>query len=146
VASTSRRWPRANGRLRPNRDQLRCAKRSQESGERVKETREGRDRASEAVAEHGLDGTVAVARRGEGKIEPYRGKRGEGDTRSEEGRMGRSLVHGQLDGGGPPVPEQGGDGGGARWRAVFRCGFHRREEEREQARRKWKGDQVPGRF
>jgi hypothetical protein len=60
--------------------------------------------------------------------------------------MGRSLVHGQLDGGGPPVPEQGGDGGGARWRAVFRCGFHRREEEREQARRKWNEDQVPGRF
>jgi hypothetical protein len=62
-------------------------------------------------------------RGGAREIEPYRGKRGDGDTRSEEGRMGRSLVHGQSDGGGPPVPEQGGEGGGARWRAAFRCGF-----------------------
>jgi hypothetical protein len=40
-----------NGRLRPNRGQPKRATRLQENGERVKEARKGRDRASEAVAE-----------------------------------------------------------------------------------------------
>jgi hypothetical protein len=49
MVSPSRRRPRANGRLRPNRDQLRSATCSQGSSEHVKWTREGRERASEAV-------------------------------------------------------------------------------------------------